>query len=474
MAVARFREILAPCDSQPSDPAELNQSAQWPQPQELWLPGLSSLGLIQGSRLTSDATATTPATAQGAGLNVSSGSRKYDTSYHDGKSCHAWVVVAYRNNAAPGAYQNLLRKNGTLTHVQEESNGNLRAAFWEQSSVVDVPSYGAASSCMGRVNVFAGRLTPGRSAIFLNGGAPITAGITGLYPLLSGAVPLCIGGNESSAEPATAWTILQCAIWYGSNATDVPSEAAIYELQRNPWQLLQRRIQVPVYAAGGGVALVGSAFAQAVGAGTLTTQAALAGAGSTTAAGQATLSAGSAGAVLTSSAAASMFGSATLTVAAALAGSGAEANAGTGALTVQSVLSGSGVASATGSASLTTGTSGAVLISAASASAGGSASLTTRAALTGAGSMQASASASLTLGASGAMLASVAIATAQASATLTVRAALATIAAARFGGSASLGGGLTASTPGFVASASGRRWAASGALRVTTAEWGDR
>lgn len=210
-------------------------------PTEVWVPALTDRGLIAGVAPSTEASAYSllPAgggrVGAGVGLNVTTGSRRYARQFWDGKSRAAWLVVAYRNNAAahgPAVFRAVFRKDGTILPLQDHENDQIICAVWSGAGGV-TGVYGNTASVAGKISVFAGRVySDSAAACYLNGGPPVPIAFTG--PISSGGKVICIGGDEVGAETASDWTTLLCAAWDGV----CPSEAEMYAYQADPWSLL--------------------------------------------------------------------------------------------------------------------------------------------------------------------------------------------------------------------------------------------
>jgi hypothetical protein len=346
---------------------------------DVWVPGLSSRGLLSNLEPTGSPMGSTRATAAGLGFNPTTRGRLYPT-LPSGKPL-AWLVIAHRNTSA--ANSSIIRSDGTMSPMQEW-DGQVRAGYFNNGGgFVSAVNYGPVADFAGKVSTFCGVLSPGENVIFSNGRSNINGPAQGgsfLGVGGSGTAPFCIGGTESNGEIATGWTVVFAAVWQGYNA---PTSARLRDLERNSWQLLKApslRLYAPDSVAD--TSITGSATAQASAAGTLGTSI-----------------------PLTAGAAAVASAVGTLSTSVRLAGAGVSTASAVGALSTSILLTGAAVAQAGASASFTgdaaalTGTAGVVATSAAS--------LATSVRLVGAavGQVGASGALSTTIGLTGAAVA---------------------------------------------------------------------
>jgi hypothetical protein len=213
-------------------------------PVEAWIPHLTGRGLVRASPVTTEATYTVKAGPYGQGINVSATSRRYANKF-DGSTAAAWAVLAARDGSAAGTTQSVVRENGSLMPVQEHSGSTVRSAIW--GSYFDAPNYGATSLFQNRTTVFAGRIDATSGQQWSNITGLVT---TPLASISTAGNAFCLGGNESGAEIATAWTILGVVLWRNS----IPSLVELRQRTVSPeafWSLFapSRRVWVRGWSA---------------------------------------------------------------------------------------------------------------------------------------------------------------------------------------------------------------------------------
>jgi hypothetical protein len=207
-----------------------------PAPTEAWLPGLTPNGLANRYRPTTQGTLATKVTGSGVGANqTGSVSTKYSTAIADGQAAFSWHFIAYRDNSADSGTQSVVRKDLTVTPLQDVgAAGGVHFAVWPVSTGLSVFNYSSsADPFRGRANVFSGTYSPSLFGYVFNGTPIVTQIYQGV--LQSGGAPFCFGGTETDGELAPAWTILGVAIWERIGLT----QAQLQSLQDDPWQIFQ-------------------------------------------------------------------------------------------------------------------------------------------------------------------------------------------------------------------------------------------
>ena len=201
---------------------------------EVWLPGVSSRGIISGTDSSAVADGSKKGTPRGVGFNCTSTGRRYSTTILNGQS-FAWLVVAHRRSDATNC--SIVRKDGTATPMQEW-DGQVRAAFFNGGGgFAGLHNYGPVADFADRVSTFCGTVSESERVIFSNGGPSIAASAA---PAVAGPTthPFCIGATEGSSEVASNWTVLAVFLWQG---VQIPSSGQLRALELNPWQLFAAR-----------------------------------------------------------------------------------------------------------------------------------------------------------------------------------------------------------------------------------------
>lgn len=198
---------------------------------DVWLPGVSTRGLLSGIDSSTVAGGSVKSTTSGIGFNTTSTGRRYSTTILNNDRC-AWVIVAYRDNSTSSNTFSLIRKDGTVTPIQE-SNGDVRAAFFNpNSSFSSTINYsGGVSPLVNRVNTFCGYLSPEKIGLWVNDNPE---GINGGYQGGGGTNPFCIGATENGGEVASQWTVLAVFLWQGPK---IPTTDKLRAFQGNPWAM---------------------------------------------------------------------------------------------------------------------------------------------------------------------------------------------------------------------------------------------
>lgn len=198
---------------------------------DVWLPGVSTRGLLTGVDSSTVASGATSATPAGLGWRCASTSRRYSSTILNSQRV-AWLVIAMRDGSG-NVGQSVVRKDGTITPLQD-FDGNVRTAYFDGSgNFVGTANYGNSSQFANKTSTFCGYIGPDKSVIWSNGGpdigAPNNNATTG-----NRTNPFCIGGNESGGEIATAWNIIAVFAWQGPNT---PSSDRLRAFSNNPWAI---------------------------------------------------------------------------------------------------------------------------------------------------------------------------------------------------------------------------------------------
>jgi hypothetical protein len=195
---------------------------------DVWLPGVSSRGLLNGMESSSVATGAVQATQQGIGFKTSGVGRRYSPAMLVSSQA-AWLVVAHRAGNAVNC--SIIRKDGNVTPMQEWDGVVRGAVFQPGGGFEGSVNYGNVASFANRVSTFCGVVSAAETVLFSNGGANISAGaraVTGGNT----TNPFCIGAAEGGGEVASNWTVLLVIAWQGR----VPTSARLRELSASPWQ----------------------------------------------------------------------------------------------------------------------------------------------------------------------------------------------------------------------------------------------
>jgi hypothetical protein len=220
--------------TQPTEAASLD--LKYPRPVQMYAPGLATVELLERLQPSTEATYTLRADGNAIGLNVTATGRRYTTSLLAGASVWAFLVVAFRDDSADATGDlSVVRKNGQLISLQENSTGEVRAVAWP-NAVTQTWSYGTSSTarCKGRINTFSGRVTATTQELWLNGVASSASPAGNWYgnSLDTGNV-LCFGATETGTEVASKWTTHLAVFWKDK----IPTTAQFADLNANPWQL---------------------------------------------------------------------------------------------------------------------------------------------------------------------------------------------------------------------------------------------
>jgi hypothetical protein len=198
---------------------------------EAWLPGISSRGIVSGADSSTIAEGSRIGTPYGVGFSMTSTGRRYSTTILNGQQC-AWLIIARRSSENSNC--SVVRKDGTVTPMQD-FGGTVRVALFNSSGSGYSGSidYGASAEYVNRVSTFCGAVSPTGTYAFSNGGVKRSNGSADIAGPSTN--PLCIGASESGSEIASVWTVLAVFLWQGAG---VPSEAALRDVERNPYQLI--------------------------------------------------------------------------------------------------------------------------------------------------------------------------------------------------------------------------------------------
>lgn len=195
---------------------------------DIWMPGLSARGLLNGISSTTPFQGSVKATPSGIGFNSTGAGLRMPAAGLTSTPV-AWMIIAHRTAATVNC--SVVRKDGCVTPLQEW-DGQARCVVFNSGGGYDTSvNYGAATQFADKVTAFCGVMSSTESLIFYDQ----TMGFNLNKPTSgpSNTNPLCIGANESGGETSTNYTVLMLVMWAGT----VPTSVRLRALAAAPWQL---------------------------------------------------------------------------------------------------------------------------------------------------------------------------------------------------------------------------------------------